>query len=488
MREKILKKAAEHDTLISPNAMEFLDEQEDPYSIIESLAEENNELPFPVGRDVLVSFVEEGEEEEDEPSREIDDEEIEREIEEEFEFPDIDVNDDISGNSTCTGEIDDFVGYFKDRYQKLKKILTRRRDSQGAMDIAAVRKRKGEGKIIGMAGDIHTTASGNKMLTLEDPTGRIRAFIKKGSDAFEKDLLEDEVVLAEGEVWKENENFDLTFNIKNLVRPGIPKIREERDHDFQGKIAFIGDVHMGSDTFLGDQWNSFLDWLKRGDNGAEEIRYLMITGDLIEGIGIYPNQEDELEIKDIYEQYREMAKTLEEIPSHIQVITIPGNHDIVRNPEPQPCLPEDVQEMFPSNVKFYGNPAFLEIDGFRVLLYHGRSINDLSDMLPQVDTDHPITAMKEMMKRRHLVPTYGKKTPVAPEEEDLLVIDELPDVFVTGHIHQTDVKNYHGVMMINSSTWQSQTEYQKMRDIQPEPGKVIVMDPSSKNVTVQNFD
>ena len=237
-----------------------------------------------------------------------------------------------------------------------------------------------------------------------------------------------------------------------------------------------------------EEWDRFVGWLNSDDQSANEIRYIVIMGDLIEGIGVYPNQEKELEIKDVYKQYEKLAQMLKEVPDDISIITIPGNHDIVRNPEPQPCLPEDIQKLFPPNVIFYGNPAFMDIEGLKLLLYHGRSINDLSDLLPQVDTDYPITAMKEMLERRHLVPVYGKKTPIAPEKEDHLIIEELPDIFVTGHIHRTQVEDYSGIVLMNSSTWQSQTEYQKMRDIQPDPAKVIIFEPQTRQVTVQSFE
>ncbi|MFP4051957.1 MAG: DNA-directed DNA polymerase II small subunit [Thermoplasmata archaeon] len=489
MRERIVSKLAERNTVLTPEAWEYLDKFDEPCSIVENMIEIDNKLPFPLGRDTLQNFVE------------IDkDKEVKEEVEEvkekhdsdekKLERPDLDnikVLKDISGESTCTGVIDDFQNYFLDRYERLRLIISRRREAKGIVDIGRVAKRSGRAKVIGMVGDVHNTSNGNKMLTLEDPSGKIKAFISSDSEAFEKNVLEDEVVLAEGRIWEKKQGYDTTFSIEKIVRPGIPKIKKRRNKKFEGKIAFIGDVHVGSDTFLKKEWNRFTKWMNSDDEVAQQIRYLVITGDLIDGIGIFPNQEEELEIIDIYEQYRELARMLSELPDDVLIITIPGNHDIVRNSEPQPKLPEDVQEMFPDNVVFYGNPCLLEIDGLKTLLYHGSSINDLSDLLPEVSNHRPITAMKEMMKRRHLVPVYGKKTSIAPEDKDYLLIEDIPDVFVTGHIHRAEVEDYHGTIMINSSTWQSQTEYQKMRDIEPDPAKVMVLDPTENQVSIQNF-
>ena len=53
-----------------------------------------------------------------------------------------------------------------------------------------------------------------------------------------------------------------------------------------GKAVLISDVHVGSDTFLETCWNKFADWLSDSDHS-----YLLIAGDLVDGIGIYPGQE-----------------------------------------------------------------------------------------------------------------------------------------------------------------------------------------------------
>ena len=87
----------------------------------------------------------------------------------------------------------------------------------------------------------------------------------------------------------------------------------------------------------------------------------------------------------------------------------------------------------------------------------------------------PLRAMEEMLKRRHLAPTYGGKTPFAPERKDYLVIDEVPDIFVTGHVHGAGVSSYNGIRLINASTWQDQTSFQKMHNFVPDPAKLTLV-------------
>ena len=64
----------------------------------------------------------------------------------------------------------------------------------------------------------------------------------------------------------------------------------------------------------------FIMWLK-GEYGTEKqkevarkVKYLFVVGDVVVGVGIYPGQEGDLEIKDIYQQYEEATKYLRENP------------------------------------------------------------------------------------------------------------------------------------------------------------------------------
>ena len=72
-------------------------------------------------------------------------------------------------------------------------------------------------------------------------------------------------------------------------------------------IAFTSDIHVGSKLFLEKQFVKFIEWLNGNVDTrkdiAEKIKYLVISGDLVDGIGVYPNQDKELSISDIYKQY-----------------------------------------------------------------------------------------------------------------------------------------------------------------------------------------
>ena len=207
----------------------------------------------------------------------------------------------------------------------------------------------------------------------------------------------------------------------------------------------------------------------------------------MDGIDSYPNQETDLEITDVWEQYAVLQRELEKLPTDIQVIVLPGNHDAVRLMEPQLPLPARVQERFPPGVVFTANPALLDLAGVSVLCYHGKSFDDLVSLC-DLTYDKPILMMKELLMRRRLAPVYGGKTLLAPEDQDHMLIREMPDILVTGHVHSCGVEPYHATLLLNPGTWQSQTDFQRMMGFQPDPNRAIAVNLQSFETQVLDFN
>ncbi len=180
---------------------------------------------------------------------------------------------------------------------------------------------------------------------------------------------------------------------------------------------------------------------------------------------------------DITEQYNEAARFLGNIRSDIKIIIAPGNHDASRVAEPQPAVPEEYAKALYEldNVEFISNPGVVSLDGINVLIYHGRSFDDLVMAVKEFTYEKSDDIMEEMLQKRHLAPIYGERTPLASELEDYLVIDELPDIFHTGHIHINSYKRFKGIHLINSGTFQTQTEFQKIYNINPTPAEVPII-------------
>lgn len=380
------------------------------------------------------------------------------------------------GYTQSSGKADDFRSLFLDRYKRISKYVRRNFLMRGATDIANITG--GEVRIIGLVDELRTTSKGSLSFYLEDPTGKVKC-IYQG----ENFLLNDEVIGVVG-TYREDGNF---VYVKEIVRPGFRKPQKTRRIAEPIGAVIISDVHIGSKMFMRKNWEKFISWLKNGKDGAEIVKYLIIGGDLVDGIGIYPNQEEELEIIDIYKQYEALANYLADLPDYIKVIMIPGNHDLVRNTEPQPPLPKDVQSLFNGNVEFLSNPSVFSLHGYTFLIYHGATLNDLVELIPGMSYENIGPIMRHMLEMRHLGPSYGGKVPIAPLPRDFLAIDLVPDVFITGHVHAFTYDNYKGVHMINASCWQAQTKYQKMMNFNPVPGKVALLNFHTDEVKILSF-
>jgi DNA polymerase II small subunit len=387
---------------------------------------------------------------------------------------------DASRKSYTNGEIRDLSSYFKSRYHKLRELLTYKRELKDSHPIKEAASLDDVVKIVGMVSDIRNTKNNHKLIEIEDETGSATVLIhNENHEVFQQaeKVVKDEVIGIIGS------RKGTLIMASELISPGVPRI-DEKPMDFA--TVFLSDIHIGSSTFLNDEFERFIHWIN-GDFGDDEqreiannVKYVVVAGDIVDGIGVYPHQDKELTIKDIHQQYEEAARLFGDI-SHVKVIIAPGNHDASRLAEPQPAIPEDYAKGLYNlkNLEFVSNPALVSLDGIKVLIYHGRSFDDMAMTVKGMSHQQSDLIMKELLEKRHLAPIYGERTPLASEIEDHLVIEEIPDVFHTGHVHINSYKRYKGVHMINSGTFQSQTEFQKIYNIIPTPAQVPVINNGS---------
>lgn len=392
----------------------------------------------------------------------------------------VEVVKDIDGKSTGTGEFKDFASLFTDRYEKLKDILTQR---FSPVPIKALEDSGGKAvSIIGRVTEVRTTQNNNRLVILEDRTGEFPiVFTDEREQEITEELLEGEVIGVEGEVAG---NGEILFG-NGIMLPEVPPRNSPNKADRPVKAAFVSDIHLGADTFASECWSNFVDWIQDKD----EIEYLFVAGDVIEGIGVYPGQEDILTVIDMYDQYDLCGEAFKQLPDDLEIIICTGNHDMVRLAEPQPPLPDKFTRNFPDNVTFTGNPATVKIEeDILVEFYHGMSINGFTDTIPSADVMNPTTAMKHMLKKRHLAPLYGYNTRIAPEKEDYLVLERIPDILHSGHVHTFGTDDYNGVTMLNTGAWQYQTDFQEKMNIVPTVANVAVVDLETQTVDVKDFN
>ncbi|MHA2000928.1 MAG: metallophosphoesterase [Promethearchaeota archaeon] len=401
--------------------------------------------------------------------------------------PEISVIKDPTGKIYSSGKIKEFMELMNDRYTKLKDILKRRPESSEILDIGMINRLESstEVKFIGMVKAKRQTASKNYIIELDDPTGKCSALIRQKTTEvfkFASYILDDQVLLIDGFLSVNPDSNNRIILINNVIFPDSPNTHRVQTPEEDLAICLISDTHFGSKEWLEKIWYRFVDYLNCRIGNDEQIqqagkiKYLTIAGDLVDGIGVYPNQDKHLTIPDIYDQYDDAAKLLSDIPDYISIIITPGDHDAVRKAIPNPAIPKEYAKgLYDSGAKMLGCPSMVSLHGIKTQIFHGTSLIDMNMMIPGLSNEDPFGTMKEYMRARHLAPTYGRKTEIAPVDTDWMVIDPLPDILHMGHLHKNGCGSYHGTLLVNSGCFQGQTEFMDNLGIIPDFGKPTIV-------------
>lgn len=395
---------------------------------------------------------------------------------------------------TVTSTTATFADYFNDRFHKLKRFLETSSNSGMLNNIEAL-KNYTNGREVTVAGIVYdkiTTRNGHVMVTLEDESGTTKVlFLKPGNPAgrqlFEsaQRIIFDDVLAVRGRV-------SSPFVIANsIAMPDLP-IHERKATEEDIAIAFLSDTHVGSRFFLEKQFANLIRWLNGSidyrKDLAGKIKYLIVSGDVADGIGTYPEQEKELVTLDIFKQYSTFFDMTNSLPDYIEMFASPGNHDAVQAAMPQPELTKELTgELKRNGTHVMTNPAYLNLHGLSVLASHGTSLDNVIANVPSCSYLKPETAMVEVLRRRHLAPVYGGNI-IVPSRNDPLVIDEVPDILHMGHVHKNGYAEYHGTLIVNSGTWQAKTDYQAKRGHLPSPGVLPVYETKTGKLTEIDFN
>jgi len=402
-------------------------------------------------------------------------------------------------NKTKKIEPSDFVDYFRIRFNELRNIL-KERNLENLTSINKISKKRQGVSVIGMIYNKRISKNKNIILDIEDLTGKISVLVNKDkNEVYEKakNALLDDVIGVKG-----FGDSDIIFANDVIYPESVlqDKIYLDRDES----IAFISDIHVGSTNFLEENFLRFIKWLNGESedeiqkNEALKIKYLLVTGDAVDGVGVFPGQEELLSIKDIKEQYKNLANFLKMIRKDVKIIICPGQHDSVRVAEPQPSISEEYASELHKleNVLFVSNPALIEIcnngkRGIKILMYHGASMNSfISEMdCLRISKAHsnPSKVVKEILKRRHLAPIHSSVTYIPTTKKDYLVISEVPDIIATADFHRPDIDFYNGVSIICSSCWQSITPFEEKVGNVPDPCKVPILNLKTGKIKIMDF-
>lgn len=257
--------------------------------------------------------------------------------------------------------------------------------------------------------------------------------------------------------------------IRAVVWPGA-HLRTDRPKS-HGRIAIVSDVHVGADQFNEAYFRAFINDI----NEDLTVSHVLIVGDVKSGIGVYPGQHKETH-NTIESQTTALVQLFKLFRPTVQLVMIPGNHCFTTGlGEPQRFTPAFIERLREANLRVtcYTNPAFVVIKNIKFMLYHGRVLDGMIRDLPHLTYQNVGTAMALLLKSRHLAPLVDARTVAIPTAVDYLLIDDLPHVFCTGHVHKAVCQFHQGVLCVNAGSFQGQTQFQKMVKLEPQTGSAV---------------
>lgn len=395
--------------------------------------------------------------------------------------------------SRSRGKIEDFLEYFQNKFYTLEKII-KSHPSFNPKPIKHLRviNKNEEIELVGMVGRKWVTKNNHTAFELEDLEKKCIMLILKDDKNLER---EKELILLDNVIGvKAAKISDELVIAKEIIWPdlklGTPKYGE-RDLS----VAGLSDLHIGSKLHLERVVGEFIKWINgKGLNGKEreevgKIKYLIVSGDNVEGVGIYPSQYNELSIKNIFEQYEVFSDLMLQVPEHIEIFIIPGQHDAVRWADPQPAIGKEfVPELHKAkNIHLLSSPSWIEIEGLKTLMYHGPSLHDLFSQVSFLSASKPEEGMVELLKKRDLMCSYGFGRPYVPEKKDFMLLREEPDLVFIGDHHRIGYAHYRGTTIINNSTFQTETDYQKELGHVPTPGIIPMVNLKTRAIKEKHF-
>lgn len=321
------------------------------------------------------------------------------------------------------------------------------------------------GILIGMVQDTGVLHTNRFVINLEDPlTGKTtKCVMVQEPPSFPeyRNILRDTVIGIIGVLPKNFIEGELTALWgRDIVRPSF------KNHLFETKnrhsrVLCISDIHFGSKKFVNNLFSRLIaflnDEVQIDDKflSSEKIDTLVIAGDLVDGIKLSRNDVQNDKKNSLENLYQNLSELLRKIPSSINIIVLPGEKDASQMVVPQPPIDKKVGESLYSlpNVQNHGNPLRMTINGMKFLIFHGQGYEQIFQDRLKLEVNEMIDGMTVLLEYRHLFPEYGPFIPIAPYSNDFLVIDAIPDIIITGHLHKSNYRMYKGIRIVNCGTF-----------------------------------
>ena len=195
---------------------------------------------------------------------------------------------DPTNKITSAEGVEGYGALFASRFDKLKQIMSDRPESKKVRDISSVKsitKTNDELYVWGLVSDRKSDRNITK-ITLEDPTSSMEIMV------FEGDLKDtaDTLLMDQFAMFRIVPAKNGGFFAKDLYLPDIPEHTTNRSKT-ETYAVFLSDLHVGSKFFMEEELADFINWISSADPIARKIRFIVIGGDLIDGVGVFPGQE-----------------------------------------------------------------------------------------------------------------------------------------------------------------------------------------------------
>ena len=201
------------------------------------------------------------------------------------------------GPPVATLPIAAYQALFQSRYRSLARLLRGRPQLPNLRPITELRASEGTASVIGMVRTVRETPQRHHLIvTVDDENGSLEVLVPKDSAGARMTFLSDEVVGIHLQFAKQLGRLPRAVGVE---RPDVPAHRVLGRGPQPRRAIFLSDLHIGSRSFLNEPWAALVEFLRgRGAHPelAASIDHVVIAGDLVDGIGVYPRQERDLAI------------------------------------------------------------------------------------------------------------------------------------------------------------------------------------------------
>ncbi|MEM4591589.1 MAG: hypothetical protein QW555_07155, partial [Nitrososphaerota archaeon] len=186
--------------------------------------------------------------------------------------------------------------YLLSRFQSIRRVFEGR--GLSFRPVRELMKEGGEGYVVGMVLSIRRRDT-HFLIEMEDPVDVWNIFVPTRDRALAEKteyLLQDMVVVFRARARKG------LLIASDVYLPDIPSRRQTwRGPDVN--VCIISDIHVGSRRHAAEKFRELIDWLRGSENEAEKTVLMIINGDLVDGVYVYPGQESELSLMSYADQF-----------------------------------------------------------------------------------------------------------------------------------------------------------------------------------------